>query len=160
MKKIFLVICTVIILYIFYAVYELETSHPRMIVYAAYASNYDYENSRLPPVPFRKNIAIRKFQSMSLEDFSNIAVFELNLYSVLGVKKYSEKLPNDSQSRLEKMADHLLDLGVEIDIKNIHGCSALELAFLNNDNQAIDYLLKKGANSYDLRRIKENGRCL
>ena len=123
---------------------KISSAHPAMVVYIAAHSNYNYSDSRILPLPFRREIARYEFRKRSIEELRETNAFDLNVYAVLAMKRIDRETSYVVQKRLESIADDFISKGLSLIEVDPYGCTALKLAIINNDYLSVRYLLSKG----------------
>jgi hypothetical protein len=142
--KIPLLIVIFVLLYMGLGVYQLNQAHPVRVIYSAVYSEWNYSGSKILPFPFRRFFARSEFSKRNFSELESTPAFNMNLYTVFSLREFGTVNTDAEQKRLEQIADELTDKGLGLENKTSKGCDALKLAIINEDLQAVHYLVGKG----------------
>jgi hypothetical protein len=137
--------------YVGYAFYEIKGAHPYKLVYAYVYGNWDYFDSRLPPLPFRDKIVRHELEARPLAEYDEWPSFELLPYTILAMKDADKFDADEHRKRMESLVDMFLQRGLSVDKQSSTGCTSLQLAVIDRDLAAIEFLRARNASLLENR---------
>ena len=158
-KIIALVLCAVALCYTGYVIYEVKSGHPYKLIYASVYGNWEFFDSRLPPLPFRDRVTQYELRTRPISSYDTWPGFELLPYTILTLKDVDKYQKSKHQKKLEKIVDSFLDRGLDLDKKSARGCTSLQLSVIARDLEAVNFLISRKASILENLGSKSEELC-